>query len=1035
MVRPLVFLSALFCLTPPSFGEEQRVDSLGDPLPAGATARFGSARFRPADASTFALAPDGKTLIVGEANGIGFWDMTTGLRRGWIGGDCVVTSITVSADGGRFAALGHERDLLIGEPLFESRYDKILFVGDVPGSKLFFTCPRGARFLCPRPANSQQTYFGHLAFSSDGATLAVQQTPDWPSPRGYELVVLDARTGEPLWRTGGTLFHAFSLDGAALAVEKLTGAGIDLVLLRPADGKELWHLASVFSHAFSPDRKTVAVSKPGGDVALLDVVSGRELRRLKIAARATDVLRFSPDGNILAVRQLPWWSGVPAEMLGPVDDYIRSWHSTRAERSVHLWWLPLHGDRDEESAVHLWDLTSGKKLCRLGGHTGAVATLQFTPDSRMLVTGDFNHRLFLWDVRTGRRACCFGTDGGAWISDYAISADGKALACHQGNRHPQINVWDLGTCKERRRWQADQAEIKRICFSAEARLVLCGGRTLMLYDSTTGAVHPSCAGHRTPIVNLEYSPDGRLLASVDDEGPLSLWTVADGTHRLLKGTKGGRRAHAIRFSADGKLLTDAPLNDDVCVWNTSDGTVRARFDVGKAGHLPCISRDGRSLFARLEEPGKLRLCNLTTGQYRDLSTHGGKAVMKLAESPDGTQLLTCGEDGRACVWDLREGKERDAWPVGQLRYPAFSGDCKRVAGMAEGRLGVWDCATGEQLWQVQVGESACEYVVFSGDGKLIAHQDEASIMCWEAATGRFLKRLPLPARFTEKSSRVWLFPVPDGRLLGQAWDNTAPGRPSITLDVTNGRQLLSHDDRIYPSPDGKVILATRHGLAFHDAQTGRALGRIGDFGSLPAFAPDERTLAAGCEDGSILFWDLSPLNGAWPPQLVSYADSQLAELWGHLSPMLRDHDRLLASPRQAVPLVAARLKDVRLPDPVRIARLIADLDSEQFEARASAARELMTIGKPAERALRKALAAEPSSEVKRSIQALIGEHQIGSRISPELRRAEGALRVLATIGNDDARNVLQQLARGPEGAWLTDEAAAALRRLAAANEP
>src|SRR5262249_57211984 len=68
------------CADPPA-----AKDAHGDPLPAGAVARFGTARWRPGDACLLlAFSPDGKTLLaVDRTSGVSLWDVADGkpLRR------------------------------------------------------------------------------------------------------------------------------------------------------------------------------------------------------------------------------------------------------------------------------------------------------------------------------------------------------------------------------------------------------------------------------------------------------------------------------------------------------------------------------------------------------------------------------------------------------------------------------------------------------------------------------------------------------------------------------------------------------------------------------------------------------------------------------------------------------------------------------------------------------------------------------------------------------------------------------------------
>ena len=114
------------------------------------------------------------------------------------------------------------------------------------------------------------------------------------------------------------------------------------------------------------------------------------------------------------------------------------------------------------------------------------------------------------------------------------------------------------------------------------------------------------------------------------------------------------------------------------------------------------------------------------------------------------------------------------------------------------------------------------------------------------------------------------------------------------------------------------------------------------------------------------------------------------------------------------------------PDAHQITGWIRDLDSPRFAARQEASEALEKVGDLAKPALRKALSAKPSPEVRRRIEQLLTKVE---QLSPESLRAVRAVEVLEHIGSAEAKRVLERLAAGAEGARLTREAKASLDRL------
>jgi hypothetical protein len=139
---------------------------------------------------------------------------------------------------------------------------------------------------------------------------------------------------------------------------------------------------------------------------------------------------------------------------------------------------------------------------------------------------------------------------------------------------------------------------------------------------------------------------------------------------------------------------------------------------------------------------------------------------------------------------------------------------------------------------------------------------------------------------------------------------------------------------------------------------------------------------------------------------------------------------LAASPRQSVPFLTERLKAQPTPDPRRIARLIADLDSNRFKVRQQATEELERLGPRAARALRKALQGQPTAEARTRLRRLLEQlEKPGGPLLPSIELV--GLRVLEALeraGTVEAQRTLEAVTHGTEDRWAS-EAKAALERL------
>jgi RNA polymerase sigma factor (sigma-70 family) len=168
-------------------------------------------------------------------------------------------------------------------------------------------------------------------------------------------------------------------------------------------------------------------------------------------------------------------------------------------------------------------------------------------------------------------------------------------------------------------------------------------------------------------------------------------------------------------------------------------------------------------------------------------------------------------------------------------------------------------------------------------------------------------------------------------------------------------------------------------------------------------------------------------------------DEQLRQLWNDLAreelPRVALAMRTLAAvPDQAVPLLRRQLRPVPVrKDSERIERLIRDLDSDTFEVRQKAEGELAEVGEPVRRLLEKALQRPGKLEFRRRVERLL-ERLDEKNLHPERCRELRGIRVLEHVNTPEARKVLKSLAEGAEGATLTEEARAALARMAAGKK-
>jgi WD40 repeat protein len=342
----------------------------------------------------------------------------------------------------------------------------------------------------------------------------------------------------------------------------------------------------------------------------------------------------------------------------------------------------------------MWDLTTGKQLEPLRGHTNSLLNLAFTPDGKELVSNAFDSTFIVWNLGVPRQRALL-TGHAADIRSVAVSHDGATLASASDDK--AIRLWNVVSGQERSVLNEHRGKIRTVAFSPDGGLLASGGdddRRIIFWDVKSGRQLKELDGPGS-VTSVAFSPDGRSLASAaEGNNPIFIWDVASGEKQAeLRGHESHVRS--LEFSRDGKVLVSGG-DSTVRVWDLSTRRETVEpIEAGTSVAKVAISPDGTTVASSAYWPQAVLLRDLRGNKEPiELNTGGSQGQNSIAYSPDGKTLAYTSGEMRfnVVLWDLPNGMPRAILEGSATTLSMmFTPDGKQlVTGHSNGHVALWD---------------------------------------------------------------------------------------------------------------------------------------------------------------------------------------------------------------------------------------------------------------------------------------------------------------------------------------------------------
>jgi WD40 repeat protein len=247
--------------------------------------------------------------------------------------------------------------------------------------------------------------------------------------------------------------------------------------------------------------------------------------------------------------------------------------------------------------------------------------------------------------------------------------------------------------------------------------------------------------HRRPVNDLEFSPDGKLVATASDDGTARVWNLNSGAART-PWLRHLSEVHSIRFSPDGKLVVTAGSDGTARIWDLDTDSnpvppLRHEQSVQEA----CFSPDGKLILTACLD-GAARIWDAATGKLLGIPLAHKEPVWHARFSPDGSRILTLsGEsepdqfEGQVHLWRLTADKTYEPLTIPHPRAltAVFSPDGSKLATAGNDQTArIWSAIDGKLLGEPLLHRGSVIEIDFSPDGsRLVSACADQTVRVWD----------------------------------------------------------------------------------------------------------------------------------------------------------------------------------------------------------------------------------------------------------------------------------------------------------------
>lgn len=256
---------------------------------------------------------------------------------------------------------------------------------------------------------------------------------------------------------------------------------------------------------------------------------------------------------------------------------------------------------DEVFNITIFNSSNYRKIYELSGHNESIESINFSLDSKKLISTDKSGEIKVWDLTNGTEIISVKTN--EWVHDAKFSSSGKEFIAIQGfekialiydleanlisklNVNKQINDFEydprtdrvyFGCHKEIQIWSLST---KKLIFKKPFDVLMCmsfdhefsniaigtnSGEIIVLSSELEEIIR--LKGHFKPVLSVSFSFDNAILASSSSDQTSRVWDLRKGSEILQLTNEHKGNVSSVEFVSKNNEFITGGKNTELKLW-------------------------------------------------------------------------------------------------------------------------------------------------------------------------------------------------------------------------------------------------------------------------------------------------------------------------------------------------------------------------------------------------------------------------------------------------------------------------------------